>query len=209
MDKIRVILVEDDPELRTGFCESLAESKDLLIHSSFSDAEAFITAIDTSDSIDIVLMDIGLPGMNGIDCIRHSKQKLPKTHFIIWSSFEDDERIFDALKAGANGYLLKSSTVEQLKQAISEVYHGGSPMSSSIARKVIASFHKNASIENEYNLTKRESEILDLLAKGFRYKEIAIKLFVSLETVRSHVHHIYEKLQVSSRTDALNKIYYK
>lgn len=204
MSPIRVILVEDDPELLKGCLDALTPSSDIQVIGYHTSAEAYITS---DGSADIVLMDIGLPGMNGIECIRKVKPSYPETQFMIWSSFEDDERIFDALKAGANGYILKSAMPAQLIQAIMELHHGGSPMSSSIARKVIASFQPVTSKIAEYNLTNRENEILDLLAKGYRYKEIAAKLFVSLETVRSHVHHIYEKLQVSSRTDALNKVF--
>src|SRR5690606_36850789 len=134
--------------------------------------EDFIDTVEQLD-VDVVLMDIGLPGQSGIDCIKKLKPLYPKMQFMMWTTFEDDEKIFEALKAGANGYILKTATPTQLVQAIHDIYNGGSPMSSNIARKVIASFH-NANIkQTEYKLTKREFEILEQLARGYRYKEIA------------------------------------
>lgn len=208
MKTIRIAIVEDDEELLKGISRTLMLSDEVNVIATFTNAEDFIKEVETLNA-DITLMDIGLPKQSGIECMQHLKPLYPTMQFLMWTTFEDDEKIFDALKAGASGYILKTATAQQLIQAISELYKGGSPMSSSIARKVIASFHSPKIKQSEYNLTNRESEILELLAKGYRYKEIATKLFISLETVRSHVHHIYEKLQVSSRTDALNKIYRK
>lgn len=206
MKPIRVVIVEDDKEFLKGISRTLTLSEELAVLETFVNAESFIKEVNTLNP-EIVLMDIGLPKLSGIECMKQLKLLYPKMQFLIWTTFEDDEKIFDALKAGASGYILKTATAQQLIQAIVELYKGGSPMSSSIARKVIASFHAPQIKQSEYNLTNRESEILELLAKGYRYKEIAEKLFVSIETVRSHVHHIYEKLQVSSRTDALNKVF--
>lgn len=208
MNPIRIAIVEDDKELLKGISRTLTLSNEVDVIATFTNAEDFIKEVETLNA-DITLMDIGLPKQSGIDCMKQLKPQFPKMQFLMWTTFEDDEKIFDALKAGASGYILKTATAQQLIQAISELHKGGSPMSSSIARRVIASFHAPQIKQSEYNLTNRESEILELLAKGYRYKEIAAKLFVSLETVRSHVHHIYEKLQVSSRTDALNKVYRK
>lgn len=206
MKTIRIAIVEDDKELLKGISKTLALSDEVDILETYTNAEDFISEAEKLQP-DVIIMDIGLPKMSGIDCMKKLKPLFPKMQFLMWTTFEDDEKIFDALRAGASGYILKTATAQQLIQAISEIHKGGSPMSSSIARKVIASFHSTEIKQTEYNLTKRENEILELLAKGYRYKEIADKLFVSLETVRSHAHHIYEKLQVSSRTDALNKIY--
>jgi len=206
MKPINIIIVEDDKELLKGIVRTLSLSEEVEVLETYTNAEDFIRGIENQQS-DVVIMDIGLPKMNGTECIKQLKPLFPKMQFLMWTTFEDDEKIFDALRAGASGYILKTATGQQLIQAISELYRGGSPMSSSIARRVIASFHNTQIKQTEFNLTKRECEILELLAKGYRYKEIADKLFVSIETVRSHVHHIYEKLQVSSRTDALNKIY--
>lgn len=206
MKPIRIAIVEDDKELLKGINRTLVLSEDVDVLETFTNAEDFIQAAKTLKP-DVTIMDIGLPGQNGIDCMKELKSQFPEMQFLMWTSFEDDEKIFDALKAGASGYILKTATVQQLVQAISDLHKGGSPMSSSIARKVIASFHNTEIKRNEYKLTPKENEVLELLAKGYRYKEIAEKLFVSLDTVRSHVHHIYKKLQVSSRTDALNKVY--
>lgn len=208
MKPIRIAIVEDDTELLKGISHTLEASEEIEVLSIFTNAEDFSASAPTLNA-DVVLMDIGLPGESGIECIRRVRPLAPKMQFMMWTTFEDDEKIFDALKAGANGYILKTATPQQLVQAICDIQNGGSPMSSSIARKVIASFQGAEIRQTEYKLTKRESEILEHLARGYRYKEIADKLFLSLETVRSHVHHIYEKLQVSSRTDALNKIYGK
>ncbi len=208
MKPIRVTIVEDDKELLKGISTILSASEEVKLLPTFTNAEDFVAVAETLDA-DVAVIDIGLPGQSGIECIRQLKVRYPAMQFMMWTTFEDDDKIFQALKAGANGYILKTATPQQLIQAICDIHNGGSPMSSSIARKVIASFHGTAIKQSEYNLTKRESEILEHLARGYRYKEIADKLFVSLETVRSHVHHIYEKLQVSSRTDALNKVYGK
>lgn len=208
MKPINVSIVEDDQELLKGIGRTLSLSNEVEVVGTFTNAEDFILGVQ-NEQPDIVLMDIGLPKMNGTECIKQLKPFFPEMQFLMWTTFEDDEKIFDALRAGASGYILKTATAHQLIQAINDLYHGGSPMSSSIARRVIASFHNIKIKQKDFNLTKRECEILELLAKGYRYKEIADKLFVSIETVRSHVHHIYEKLQVSSRTDALNKVFGK
>jgi DNA-binding NarL/FixJ family response regulator len=206
MKPLRIAIVEDDKELLKGISRSLSQNNDVKVIGTFSNAEDFLNEAEKLKP-EITLMDIGLPKLSGIDCMRKLKPLFPKMQFLMWTTFEDDEKIFDALKAGASGYILKSASTEQIVQAIQDLHKGGSPMSSSIARKVIASFHAPEIKRSEYNLTNRENEILEFLAKGYRYKEIAEKLFLSLETVRSHVHHIYEKLQVSSRTDALNKMF--
>ncbi len=206
MKPIRIAIVEDDKEFLTGIRNTLALSDEIEILETYTNAEGFIKEAEMLDP-DVILMDIGLPRIDGIECMKQLKLYLPKLQFLIWTTFEDDEKIFDALKAGASGYILKTATTQQIIQAVRELHQGGSPMSSSIARKVIASFHAPQIIQSGYNLTARENEILEYLAKGYRYKEIAAKLFLSIETIRSHVHHIYEKLQVSSRTDAINKIF--
>jgi DNA-binding NarL/FixJ family response regulator len=208
MTPIRIAIVEDDKELLKGISQILLLSDEVEVVATFTNAEDYIKEAKTINA-DLTIMDIGLPKKSGIECMKILKHQFPKMQFLMWTTFKDDEKIFDSLKAGASGYILKTATTQQLIQAISELHKGGSPMSSSIARKVIASFHAPQIKQSEFNLSNRESEILELLAKGYRYKEIATKLFISLETVRSHVHHIYEKLQVSSRTDALNKIYHQ
>lgn len=206
MKRIKVAIVEDDKELMNGICAALSSGNEIELTGAFGNAEDFLAAAEKLKP-EITLMDIGLPKLSGIECMKQLKPRFPEMQFLMWTTFEDDEKIFDALKAGASGYILKSATTGQLIQALIDLHKGGSPMSSSIARKVIASFHAPEIKRSGFNLTNRENEILEFLAKGYRYKEIAEKLHVGLETVRSHVHHIYEKLQVSSRTDALNKVF--
>ena len=173
---------------------------------AYGTAEDFIKSMPTTE-IDVALIDINLPGMDGIQCIYNMKPSHPQVQFLIFTVLEDDDKIFQALCAGASGYLLKSSTPEELEAAILEVQSGGSPMTSSIARKVVQSFNQKSNQQNQYSLTNREKELLNSLQKGFRYKEIADKMGISIDTVRSHTQNIYQKLQVQSRTDALNKYY--
>lgn len=204
--RISLVIIEDDLKVREGLEQMLNFSDELNVLETFSDAESFIEKADKLKP-DVALMDIGLPGMSGIECVELLKQKLPEIQFLMCTNFDDDQKVFDALQAGANGYVLKNAEIQTIIQSISEVYRGGSPMSRSIARKVIESFHSTPIKEQKYDLSKRESEILKLLSKGFRYKEIAAQLFISTETVRTHIRNIYAKLQVQSRTEALNKFY--
>lgn len=206
--QIKVGLIEDEIEI----CESLK----LLINSTkgLSCIHTFNTALEAISQIpglklDVVLTDIHLPDKSGIECVTQLNPLCPNTQFLMCTSFEDIETVFKALKAGASGYLIKTIAPLKLLEAIKEVYNGGSPMNSQIARKVVASFHTlNKNVELE-KLSQREQEILQLLSNGFRYKEISEKLFISLETVRTHIRNIYEKLQVNSRTNALNKTFPK
>jgi DNA-binding NarL/FixJ family response regulator len=157
-------------------------------------------------------MDIDLPGINGIECIKIMKEKCVQTQFMMLTVFEDDDKIFRSLKAGASGYMLKKSTPAQLVEAIKDLSTGGSPMNAQIARKVVASFQlaEQKKIANSVEgLTKREVELLELLSKGYRYKEIAEKLFISSDTVRTHIRNIYVKLQVNSKIEAINKAFDK
>ena len=202
---IRVAIVEDKAEIREGLGELLNASSELTCAMRFEMAETALDKI-TSANTDVVLMDIELPGINGLDATRKLKLKFPKLQIIMLTVFNNPDKIFQALENGASGYLLKKATQEQLIEAIKDVYNGGSPMSSEIARKVVERFHKPR-VENETKtqLTDREVELLDALSKGYRYKEIADKLFISTNTVRSHIRHIYEKLQVQSKVEAINK----
>jgi DNA-binding NarL/FixJ family response regulator len=173
----------------------------------YPDAESALPALPLLD-MDVVLMDITLPGMNGIECIHLLKEQMPKTQFLICSVNDDDDNIFNALQAGATGYILKRSQPGQILEAIRDIYAGGAPMSSEIARRVVSSMQVKKKINSELEvLTDREKEILDFLAKGFLYKEIAGELFISKETVKKHIHNIYEKLHVQTRTEALNKAF--
>lgn len=205
-DMISVAIVEDIKEIREGLQLLIDSSNDFLCREVYASAEDALKNLPQSQP-DVVLMDIHLPGMSGIECIRQLKQQCSGTQFIMSTIYEDDENIFESLKAGASGYLLKKTEPSKILEAIKEVYAGGSPMSSQIARKVIASFQPKPGIDDADILTPKEKEILKALSKGLRYKEIAFEMQISIETVRSHVRRIYEKLQVQSRTEALNKIY--
>ncbi len=205
---ISLVIVEDDLEVLKGIKQILNLSEELSVIDTFTNAESFMENVEDLNP-DVVLMDIGLPKMSGIECVEKLKPKFHNIQFLMCTNFDDDEKIFEALSAGANGYVLKNAEVQTIIQAISEVYRGGSPMSRSIARKVIESFHSQDLKELKYNLSKREAEILNWLSKGYRYKEIGEKLYISTETVRTHIRNIYGKLQVQSRTEAINKYYNK
>ncbi len=158
---------------------------------------------------DVVLVDLGLPGMKGDECIVRLKSDLPHLQFLVLTIKDQEEEIFAALKAGASGYLLKLSSPSEILESIKELYDGGAPMSASIARKVVNHFQNGGKEKSPYEdlLTSREKEVLQLLSRGKFYKEIAAELFISIETVKSHCHNIYEKLHVSSRTEAVNKYF--
>ena len=154
-------------------------------------------------------MDNGLPGMDGIECMKILKPGMPKAQFMMCTVFDDDDHIFNALKSGASGYILKRTSPAQILEALSDLYEGGSPMSSEIARRVVKSMQESKKRSKEVELlTTRENEILDYLAKGYLYKEIATELFISKETVKKHIHNIYDKLHVQTRTEALNKAFH-
>jgi len=206
---IGVAIVEDDKEMREVLTKLVSNNEEMYYAGSFSSAEKFMTEFN-SITADVVVMDIHLPGNSGIDAIRKMKPKHPETQYLMYTVFEDDDKIFDSLCAGATGYLLKNTPGPKIIESIKEIYAGGSPMSSQIARKVIQSFNnKSGTIHLPENFTTREAEILEHLSRGYRYKEIAGMLYISTETVRTHIRNIYQKLQVQSRTDALNKVYYK
>lgn len=156
---------------------------------------------------DVVLMDINMPGINGVEAVRILKQQLPSTQFMMCTVYEEDEHVFDSLKAGATGYVLKKTPPGKLLDAITEIFNGGSPMSSTIARKVMVSFADNRVKQPIDDLTEREKEILNQLARGMQYKGIAAQLSLSVETVRTHIRNIYEKLQVHNKTAAIQKAY--
>ncbi len=205
---IKVGIIEDEKEIRDNLVALIKGSEGFVCEHVYANGEDAISGIPNAD-LDVVLTDINLPAKNGIECIIELKPKCPKTQFLICTSFEDSETVFRALKAGATVYLTKTTQPSKLLDAIVEVYNGGSPISSHIARKVVGSFNE-VEVNPEFEkLTTREKEILDLLSKGLRYKEIADQIFLSTETVRTHIRNIYIKLQVNSRTDALNKIYGK
>lgn len=200
----RIAIVEDNDEIRGRFIEIMSEQIDIICVGSYTNAEDFISEFGFLKP-DVVFMDIHLPGMNGIDCITIGKTINTKSHFIIYTIFENNEMIYNAIKAGATGYLLKSTPREKLVASIHEIIRGESPMTGSIAMKILTAFQQKIKEPESNLLSKRENEILGFLSKGYRYKEIAELLFISIETVRTHIRNIYEKLQVNSRTEALNK----
>src|SRR5438067_8880013 len=206
MENISVAIVEDIKDIREGLQILIGNSSGYHCSHVYASAEEAIKDLPNHCD-DVVLMDIHLPGMNGIECLRQLKEKCPGSRFIMSTVYEDDENIFESLKAGAYGYLLKKTEPVKILEAIREVHNGGSPMSAQIARKVIQSFQHKNSIEAVAELTPKEKNILQLLSKGLRYKEIAAEESISIDTVRTHIRHMYEKLHVQSRTEALNKVF--
>ncbi|WP_298711125.1 response regulator transcription factor [Chitinophaga sp.] len=207
MDIISVAIVEDNHDIRSAMELLINGSEGYACIGAFNNAENALEKIPQLLP-NVVLMDFNLPGMNGIECITRLKGEYPDMQFMMLTVYEDDDKIFMALEAGASGYILKKTSPGELLDAIRDLHEGGSPMSSQIARRVVAYFQKQAKPNPALEaLTSREKEILDQLSKGFLYKEIAGNLFISIETVRRHVHNIYEKLHVRSRTDAVNKYF--
>ncbi len=205
---IKVSIVEDLVEVRTGLAELVSSDKELLLMENFENAESAIEKLPAL-APDIVIMDINLPGMSGIECIKIIKQKCPDTQFMMFTVYETDEKVLQALQAGASGYLLKRTEPKRILESIKELSQGGSPMSSNIARKLVnIFFHEKANTKKEI-LSDRENEVLQLLADGLLYKEIAERLHIGHGTVRQHIHNIYEKLHVQNRTEALNKAFGK
>jgi DNA-binding NarL/FixJ family response regulator len=199
--KIKLTLIEDHADFRESL-HFLLNSDEKFDCISFANAEEALKNFKERVP-EIVVMDINLPGISGIECTRTIRETYPAVQVIMCTVYEDDEKIFEALKAGANGYLLKRAAINDIFESILSLYSGGSPMSPVIARKVVASLQTKTSELNK--LSSRENEILDLISEGCRIKEIADKLFITVNTVRTHIRHIYEKLQVQSRIEALNK----
>jgi DNA-binding NarL/FixJ family response regulator len=203
---VRVVVVEDDAWLRTNLAQEIGQTPGLEFLQSYGTAEAALAGIPALKP-DVVLMDINLPGMSGVDCLRHLKGVCPWVQVLMLTVYEESEQIFNSLLAGASGYLLKRTPTPQLIEAIWQVREGGSPMSTHIARKVVQYFNQKGGRPSECeNLGPREREVLELLARGDAYKQIADKLAVSIETVRMNVKSIYRKLHVHSRGEAVAKL---
>lgn len=214
---ITVCIVDDTADIRHALEEIVCLSEDYKLLGSFSSGEDALLKLPVLQP-NVVLMDINLGGISGIECVRKLKPENPDILFMMCTVYEEDEKIFEALNAGANGYILKKTSPAKILDSIRELYEGGAPMSSQIARKVVAAFQQRNLIpdpatapavqEGKLNtLSNREFEILELLSKGLIYKEISAQLFISQETVRKHVYHIYEKLHVTNRIEAVNRFF--
>jgi DNA-binding NarL/FixJ family response regulator len=203
---IAVAIVEDDVPAREILAGWIRNAEGFCCAGEFDDAETALVKLPL-EKPSVVLFDINLPGMNGIECVRKLKPRLPGTQFVMVTVYEDANHIFNALSAGASGYLLKQMRRNELLEALKDVHAGGSPMSSQIARKVVQSFRRNET-ENDgetVELSGREREVLELLARGYLYKEIAEMLKISVQTVNTYIRRIYEKLHVRSRAQAVAK----
>lgn len=208
MNKIKIAIVEDLEEVAEGLSEFIKLDHELQLLATYRTAEAAALELPLVKP-DIVIMDINLPGITGIECIRQVKQSGIPMQFMMFTVYENNDQVFEALKAGASGYLLKKTAPPQIIEAIKELYSGGSPMSSTIARKLVSIFQEQPKGPNTQAavLTAREKEVLECLAKGMLYKEIAEQLGISFHTVRQHIAKIYEKLHVQNKTEAINKVY--
>ena len=205
--QISVAIVEDDPRIREELHKLISRARGFQCLGVYADAEAALVDIPRK-SPDVVLMDINLPGMTGIECVRRLKAVLPAVQIIMLTVYDEVGQLFNSLLAGACGYLLKRTPADKLLEAIAEAKAGGAPMTRKIARKVVQYFHQIGAGQAETDsLSKREQETLALLAEGFRYKEIAEKMGISFNTVREYVHSIYQKLHVTSRTEAVLKLH--
>lgn len=208
MKKIRIVIVEDLEEVAEGLSEFISLDNDLQLVASYRTAEAAALEIPILKP-DIAIMDINLPGMSGIECIKQVKKTCPSAQFMMFTVYENNDQVFEALKAGASGYLLKKTPPAEIISSIKELFNGGSPMSSTIARKLVSLFQREQQAHDKEIsvLTPREKEVLEQLAKGMLYKEIGDQLGISFNTVRQHIAKIYEKLHVQNRTEAINKAY--
>lgn len=203
-----IIIIEDDEKIRNYLGALLAGSGEFDLHASFPNAEEASRYFEKEmgNDIEIVLTDIQLPGISGIDFIQWLKPLRPEIQFMVLSAFNETEKVFKALKAGATGYLLKNTEAVKIVEALRDLRKGGSPMSNEIARKVVNAFQQEVTYTDaKQNLSDREREVLQWLSKGYSYKEIAATLFISIETVRTHIRNIYEKLHACNKKDALRK----
>jgi len=206
INKTDVIIIEDNELLRDSLKEAINKSRNIYCNDSFSSGEAALDFIEKEELVpDIILLDIGLPGMSGIELIPELKKLSPSSKIIIITIHDDDENVFNAICAGASGYLLKDLSSEKIVASISEVMNGGAPMNSHIAKKVLSMFRDQNVKSDGYGLSEREKEILSLLVDGLSKKHIAEKIFLSHHTVDSHLRNIYEKLEVHSRSSAISK----
>ncbi|MCU0319969.1 MAG: response regulator transcription factor [Flavobacteriales bacterium] len=205
---LRISIVEDDNTIRETLRSLFIFEEDMEPFSVHSNAEDALMRLG-EHCPDVVIMDINLPGASGIDCVRQLSQRCTGTQFLMYTVHDDDHRVFEALKAGANGYILKSSTPDQILDAVRELSAGGSPMSAHVARRLVQQFRpvSTGGTLSDGDLSEREHQVLAQLAQGLLYKEIADKLGISVGTVKQHIHRIYEKLHVQNRTEAVNRYF--
>lgn len=203
---IKIAIVEDNNALRNSLTHLFNQTEGMKCVASLPNLMNVVSEFRKAKP-DVVLMDIGLPNISGIEGVRTVKENFENIEVLMFTVFEDDEKIFEAIKAGASGYLLKKSSSQEITDAITSLFYGGAPMSASIARKVIRSFqHIPANPKYDYSLTTRETEILHSLEDGLSYKNLADKYCVSVSTIRTHLHHIYEKLHVNSKSQAVARV---
>lgn len=204
---IRASIVEDDPTIRETLRSLFSFEDGFELFTAHSTAEdAMVRLVDACP--DVVIMDINLPGASGIDCVRQLSRRCARTQFLMYTVHDDDHRVFEALKAGANGYILKSSTPDEILDAVRELHAGGSPMSAHVARRVVAHLRpQRTGVVPDAGLTEREQQILSLLAEGLLYKEIGERLGITVGTIKQHIHRMYEKLHVQNRTEAVNRYF--
>jgi DNA-binding NarL/FixJ family response regulator len=206
INKTDVVIIEDNELLRDSLMEAINKSGQISCRNSFGSGEAALDLIEKEELVpDIILLDIGLPGMNGIELIPELKKLSPSSKILIITVHDDDENVFNAICAGASGYLLKDLSADGIVNSISEVMNGGAPMNSHIAKKVLNMFRDQNVKSDSYSLSEREKEILSLLVDGLSKKQIADKIFLSYHTVDSHIRNIYAKLEVHSRSSAISK----
>lgn len=205
---ISVCIVEDLEDIRSGLAAIINMTDGFKVLQTFSNAEDALINLPTLHP-DIVVMDINLPGISGIECIRRIHEKNRSTQFMMFTIYENSDSVFEALRAGATGYILKNSSPTKIIESLQELYTGGSPMNPEIAKKLVLRFQHQSFAENEFNLTPKEQKILDLMSKGYLYKEIANELNNTVNTIKQHIRHIYEKLHVQNKAEAINKMYLK
>ncbi|WP_316796897.1 response regulator transcription factor [Pedobacter agri] len=201
---ISISIVEDHDQYRNLLVQVIQLNKNFVVKGVYSSAEEALAEMPHNQP-DIALVDIKLKIQSGIDFVKQSKSILPYTQFLMCTSYQNDENVFSALKAGASGYILKGSSFEEIHSAIAELYNGGAPMSSFIAKRVIGLLHGQQANPNTFGLTERELQVLSLLSKGFLYKEISDQLSISPNTVKNHCKNIYKRLHVQNKVEALNK----
>ncbi|MFZ1331504.1 MAG: response regulator transcription factor [Flavobacteriales bacterium] len=205
---ITISIVEDNKIIRETLRSLFTFEEDVTLFTEHSTAEDALLRLE-GNCPDVVIMDINLPGASGIDCVRQLSQRCGRTQFLMYTVHDDDHRVFEALKAGANGYILKSSTPDEILAALRELHAGGSPMSAHVARRVVAHLRplKQINAPSEDGLSDREQQVLALLAEGLLYKEIGERLGITIGTIKQHIHRIYDKMHVQNRTEAVNRYF--